>query len=52
MKVGDLVRCLHHVGVLVKVVSPGDGPNERYWLVLWNGGVRDTINERMLEVIK
>ena len=53
MKVGDLVKCLHHIGGIVKMVSPGDGPNERYWLVLWNhdGGTLDTLNERMLEVI-
>ena len=53
MKVGDLVKCLDYIGVLVRVVSPGDGPDERYWCVLWthDGGTLDTINERMLEVV-
>ena len=51
MQVGDLVTSLGGVGILLKLVSDDPIVRERYWLVQWSDGVRDTIRERFLEVI-
>jgi len=52
VKPGDLVKCLDNIGVLVRVISPGDYTDERRWCVLWRGSEKlDSINERMLEAV-
>jgi hypothetical protein len=50
MKVGDLVQnWADGVGVLIRKVSDFDG--DVWWLVQWLDGQRDTLNERLMEVI-
>jgi len=53
MKVGDLVKQVSWdgVGILVDLVSDDPIVRERYWLVQWSNGARDTLRERFLEVI-
>ena len=55
MQVGDLVKpdgisWPMGLGVLVDLVSDDPIVRERYWLVQWSDGVRDTTRERFLEV--
>lgn len=50
MRVGDLVMWRGGVGILLKLVSDDPIVGERYWLVQWSDGVRDTTRERFLEV--
>ena len=50
MKVGDLVQnWADGIGVLIRKVSDFDG--DVWWLVQWAHGERDTLNERLMEVI-
>ena len=55
MKVGDLIVVAMDLerrpGVLVKVVSDDPIVGEKFWLVHWTDGTRDTTRERFLEVI-
>ena len=55
MKVGDLVRGRlslgGRVGIVLKVVTDDPIVGDRYLLIQWNGGVLDTLNERLLEVV-
>ena len=50
MRVGDLVTWRGSVGLLLKLVSDDPIVRERYWLVQWSDGTRDTTRERFLEV--
>ena len=62
MKVGDLVKGRgsspimaslsmgETVGIVLKVFK-FDPRDDAYLLVQWHGGVRDTLNERLLEVV-
>ena len=54
MKVGDLVKGRlslgGRLGIVLKVVSDDPIVGERFLLIQWNGGVRDTLNDRLLEV--
>ena len=50
MQVGDLVTWRGGVGILLKLISDDPIVGERYWLVQWSDGVRDTTRERFLEV--
>ena len=54
MKVGDLVRgrgfAAGRVALVIKVVSAVIG-GDRYLLIQWSGGLRDTLNERLLESV-
>tara|TARA_R100001129_G_scaffold91644_2_gene62527 strand:- start:1087 stop:1251 length:165 start_codon:yes stop_codon:yes gene_type:complete len=50
MQVGDLVQnWADGIGVLIRKVSDFDG--DVWWLVQWAHGERDTLNERLMEVI-
>jgi hypothetical protein len=50
MKVGDLVQTWPSlVGVLIRKINDMDG--DVWWLVQWTNGARDTLNERLMEVI-
>ena len=50
MKVGDLVETFPSTyGVLIRKVNDMDG--DVWWLVQWFGGQRDTLNERLMEVL-
>ena len=55
MQVGDLVKGRlslgGRIGMIIKVVSDDPIVGDRYLLVQWNGGVLDTLNERLLEVV-
>ena len=63
MKVGDLVKGRGSspimaslslggtVGIVLKVVTDDPIVGDRHLLIQWNGGVLDTINERLLEVV-
>ena len=55
MQVGDLVRGRlslgGRVGIVLKVVTDDPIVGDRYLLIQWNGGVLDTLNERLLEVV-
>lgn len=51
MNVGDLVTWRGGVGIIVGLISDDPIIRERYWLVQWSDGIRDTIRERFLEVI-
>ena len=54
MRPGDLVMLLHYghlggddrVGLLIKQL-----PSPEHWIILWSEGVRDTVNDMLLEVI-
>ena len=50
MQAGDLVRYRDNVGILIKLLSDDPIVRERYWLVQWSDGTRDTTRERFLEV--
>ena len=54
MKVGDLVKGRGlfdgRLGIVLRVLFPAP-VGDRYLLIQWNGGVLDTLNERLLEVI-
>lgn len=50
MQVGDLVTCRGSVGLLLKLVSDDPIVGERYWLVQWSDGGRETTREHFLEV--
>ena len=50
MQAGDLVRYRDSVGILIKLLSDDPIVRERYWLVQWSDGTRDTTRERFLEV--
>ena len=50
MQAGDLVQTWPSiVGVLIRKVNDMDG--DVWWLVQWANGQRDTLNERLMEVI-
>ena len=50
MKPGDLVQTWPSTGgVLIRKVNDMDG--DVWWLVQWSNGERDTLNERLMEVI-
>jgi len=51
MKVGDLVTWRGGVGILVRLISDDPIVGEKFWLVHWTDGTRDTTRERFLEVI-
>ena len=55
MNVGDLVKGRlslgGRIGMIIKVVSDDPIVGEKFLLVQWHGGVRDTLNQRLLEVI-
>lgn len=51
MNVGDLVTFGGFVGLLLKLVSDDPIVGERFWLVQWTDGTRDTTRERFMEVI-
>ena len=55
MRVGDLVKGRlslgGRIGIIIKVVSDDPIVGERVLLVQWSGGVRDTLNDRLLEVV-
>ncbi len=50
MQVGDLVTWRGGVGILLRLISDDPFTLERFWLVQWSDGVRDTTRERFLEV--
>ena len=50
MQAGDLVQTWPSiVGVLIRKVNDMDG--DVWWLVQWANGQRDTLNERLMEVV-
>ncbi len=50
MKPGDLVQnWADGVGILIRKVNDMDG--DVWWLVQWSNGQRDTLNQRLMEVI-
>ena len=55
MRAGDLVKGRlsldGRVGLIIKVVSDDPIVGEKFLLVQWNGGVRDTLRDSLLEVI-
>ena len=53
MQVGDLVTCrgTKGVGIVLSLISDDPIVRERYWLIQWSDGVRDTTRERFLEVV-
>ena len=55
MQVGDLVKArlgFRTLGIVIKVVVDDPiNPERNTMCVLWNGGKRDTLNGRLLEVV-
>ena len=55
MQVGDLVKGRfgpRRLGIVIKVVVDNPiNPERNTMRVQWNGGVRDTLNARLLEVL-
>ena len=55
MQVGDLVKGRlslgGRIGIVIKVVSDDPIVGERFLLVQWNGGVRDTLRDSLLESV-
>ena len=53
MEAGDLVslKLLPGMGILLRLISDDPIVGEKFWLVQWSDGVRDTTRERFLEVI-
>jgi hypothetical protein len=55
MQVGDLIKGRlslgGKVGIAIKVVSDDPIVGEKFWLVRWNNGILDTLNERLLETV-
>ena len=56
MQVGDLVKpdgisWPVGLGILVDLVSDDPIVRERYWIVQWSNGTRDTLRERFLKVV-
>lgn len=54
MQVGDLVRGRLSLGGRIGIVLKAftfDVRDDTYLLVQWKGGVLDTLNERLLEVV-
>lgn len=56
MQVGDLVKGRlslgGRLGIVIKVVVDDPiNPERNTMCVLWNGGKRDTLNKRLLEVV-
>ncbi len=55
MQVGDLVKGRlslgGRVGLIIKVVSDDPIIGEKFLLVQWSGGVRDTLRDSLLEPV-